>query len=62
VSWTSLAPVIDSTTAPTGSPVDLVDPPRQSSKALDVGRDGELVEVRSVLREQADVELSPTQV
>jgi hypothetical protein len=42
--------------------VDLVDPPREPAQRVDVRRDGELVEVRSPIGEQADVELSPTEV
>jgi hypothetical protein len=45
-----------------GLGVDLVDPPGEGSERVDVRRDGELVEVLASLREQADVELSPTQV
>jgi hypothetical protein len=42
--------------------VDLVDPAGQRSQALDVRRDGELVEVLALLGEQADVKLSPTEI
>ena len=42
--------------------VNLVDPPRERSQALDVRWGGELVEVLALLGEQADVDLSPTQV
>jgi len=62
VSWTILAPLIDSITAQTGSRYDLPDPPREGSQRVDVGRDGELVEVRSIIGEQAHVELLTTQV
>jgi hypothetical protein len=37
--------------------VDLIDPTRERPQAIDVGRDGELVEMLSVIGEQADVEL-----
>jgi hypothetical protein len=42
--------------------VDLVDPSREAPQALGVGRDGELVKVLSLLREQADVELLSTEI
>ena len=42
--------------------VDLVDPPRQRSQRVDVGRGDELVELLSLFGEQADVELSPTEI
>jgi hypothetical protein len=60
VSWTMRAPVIDSTTVQAGS--DLVDPSRERSQRVDVGRDGELVEVLSLAGEQAAVNLLSTEV
>jgi hypothetical protein len=54
------APVIDSTTVQAGS--DLVDPSRERSQRVDVGRDGELVEVLSLAGEQAAVNLLSTEV
>ena len=42
--------------------VDLVDPLRKPAKRVDIGRDGELVEMLTVVGEQADVELSSTEV
>jgi hypothetical protein len=42
--------------------MDLLDPPSEGSQRVDVGWDGELVEVRSVIGEQADVELLSTEV
>jgi hypothetical protein len=42
--------------------VHLVDPSRKPAQRFDVRRDGELIEVLALLGEQADVELSPTQV
>jgi hypothetical protein len=42
--------------------MDLVDPAGQPSERIDVRRDRELVEVLSPIREEADVELSSTQV
>jgi hypothetical protein len=43
-----------------GFSMDLPDPPRERSQRVHVGRDGELVEVRSIIGEQADVELLST--
>jgi hypothetical protein len=40
--------------------MDLPDPPRERSQRVDIGRDGELVEVRSIIGAQADVELLST--
>jgi hypothetical protein len=62
VSWTILAPVIDSTTAETGSRVHLVDPARQPAQRIHVGRHGEPVEPLSRIAEQTDVELLPAQI
>jgi hypothetical protein len=42
--------------------VDLVDPARQSPQRVDVGRDGELVEMLALLGEQADIELLATEI
>jgi hypothetical protein len=42
--------------------MDLLDAPGERSQRVDVGRDGELIEVLSPIREQADVELSPTEI
>jgi hypothetical protein len=42
--------------------VNLVDPPREPSQGLDVGWRDKLIEVLTALGEQADVDLSPTQV
>jgi hypothetical protein len=42
--------------------MDLLDPPREGSQRVDVGRDGELVQVLSLIGEQSDVELLSTQV
>jgi hypothetical protein len=42
--------------------VDLRDPAGEPSQRVDVGRDGELVEMRSLLGEQADVELLATEI
>jgi hypothetical protein len=45
-----------------GLGVGLVDPPGEGSERVNVRRDGELVEMLSLIGEQADVELSPTEV
>jgi hypothetical protein len=45
-----------------GLGVDLVDAPSQPSQGVDVGRDGELIEMLSPIGEQADVELLPAQI
>jgi hypothetical protein len=42
--------------------VDLLDSAGERSQRVDVGRDGELVQVLSITGEQADVELSSTEV
>jgi hypothetical protein len=42
--------------------MDLADPAGEPSERVDVGWDGELVEVLPPIREQADVELSSTPV
>jgi hypothetical protein len=42
--------------------VDLLDPPRQRSQRVDVGRGDELIEPLTSFGEQADVELSPTEI
>jgi hypothetical protein len=42
--------------------VDLFDSSRQGSQRVDVRRDDELVEVLSVLGEQADVDLLSTEI
>jgi hypothetical protein len=43
-----------------GLSMDLPDPPREGSQRVHVGRDDELLEVRSIIGEQADVELLST--
>jgi hypothetical protein len=45
-----------------GLAMDLLDPPRQGPQAVDVGRDGELVEMLPLIAQQADVKLPSTQV
>jgi hypothetical protein len=42
--------------------VDLVDPARQRPQRVDVGRGDELIELLTLFRAQADVELSPTEI
>jgi hypothetical protein len=42
--------------------VNLVDSPRERWQRIDVGWDGELVDVLSLAAEQADVELAPTEI
>jgi hypothetical protein len=42
--------------------VDLVDPARKPAQRVDVGRDGELIEVLSAIGEQADVEPASTEI
>ena len=42
--------------------VDLLDSASERSQRVDVGRDGELVEVLSLIGEQADVELASTEI
>jgi hypothetical protein len=45
-----------------GLAVDLLDAPREGLQRVDVGCDGELVEVLSVIGEQADVDFASTQI
>jgi hypothetical protein len=45
-----------------GLAVGFLDSPCERPQGVDVGRDRELVDVLTLLREQADVELAPTQV
>ena len=42
--------------------MDLGDPPGEGPQALDVGRDDELVEVLTLIGEQADVNLLSTEI
>jgi hypothetical protein len=42
--------------------VDLFDPPREVLQRVDVGCDGELVEVFSLIGEKADVDFASTQI
>jgi hypothetical protein len=42
--------------------VDLLDPRGEGLQRVDVGRDGELVEVLARIREQADVNFLPAEV
>ena len=58
VSWTIRAPVIDSIDRADRLVVGLLDPPGERFQGAGVGRDDELVEVLSLIGEQADVELS----
>ena len=62
VSWTNRAPVIDSITAHTGSPWTSLDPAGERPQRVGVGRDGELVEMLSLIGEQADVEPLSTEI
>jgi len=45
-----------------GLTVHLVDSPRERSQRVDVGTDGELVEMLSLLREQTDVNFPSTEI
>jgi hypothetical protein len=45
-----------------GLSVNLVDSPRERSQRINVGWDGELVDVLAPIGEQADIELAPTEV
>jgi hypothetical protein len=51
VSWTILAPVIDSITAQTGWQWTFRDAPSEPSKRVDVGRYDELVQMLSLIGE-----------
>ena len=63
VSWTSRAPVIDSTTAQTGSAVDLLDPPARAVLSDSAsGGTASWSRCSPCLGEQADVDLASTQV
>jgi hypothetical protein len=42
--------------------VDLIDPASEPPQRVDVGRDGEPVEVSALLIQQADIELLPTEI
>jgi len=42
--------------------VDLVDPASERPQRVDVGRDGQLVEVLSLIGEKTDVELASTEI
>jgi hypothetical protein len=44
-----------------GLAVDLLDPAGEGSRRADVGRDGELVQVRSLIGEQTDVDFLSTE-
>jgi hypothetical protein len=45
-----------------GLGVDLVDPAGERPQRVDVGRNGKLIEVHSLLGEQADIELPATEI
>jgi hypothetical protein len=62
VSWTIRAPGHRLDHGADGLSVNLVDPPGQRSQGVDVGWRDELIEMLTLLGEQADVDLSPTQV
>jgi hypothetical protein len=56
VSWTRRAPVIDSTTAQTGWRWTSSIRAGERFQRVGVGRDSELIEVLTVIAQQADVE------
>jgi hypothetical protein len=62
MSWTSRAPRHRLDDGADGLAVKLVDPLRERSQRVDVGRDSELIEVRSLVAQKADVDLPTAEI